>query len=398
MRLAVVTSHPIQYNAPLFRVLAAREGISLKVFYTWSQTGTGEQFDPLFGKVIAWDIPLLDGYSYTFVDNVARDPGSHHFRGIKNPGLIAEIEGFKPDAILVFGWSFDSHLKCLRYFHGKIPVLFRGDSTLIGEHGGVRKLLRRMALRWVYHFVDIALYVGAHNKAYYLKHGLKENQLVFAPHAIDLSRFSASHSVMEERALTRRRELGIAPTDFVVLYAGKLEPRKNPFLIVDIARACQRPGLVFLVVGNGPLEAAMKKAAEGIPGLVFMDFQNQGAMPEVYRMGDVFLLPSVSETWGLAINEAMACHRPVIASTRVGAVPDLVHHDVTGWTFEPGGKSVEQLTRIVNGLVDDRSVALRAGVNAFTLAATYSYERIAEAVKTVLDGLKQSAKFKGVRH
>jgi hypothetical protein len=81
-RLAIITTHPIQYYAPLFKQLA--QEVQLKVFYSWGAHSVAKN-DPGFGKTIEWDIPLLDGYQYAFENNVAKDPGSHHFRGIINP-------------------------------------------------------------------------------------------------------------------------------------------------------------------------------------------------------------------------------------------------------------------------------------------------------------------------
>ena len=60
-KIAIVTSHPIQYYAPLFRLLAKK--VELKVFYTWGKEAL-VKFDPGFGKKVEWDIPLLDGYEY----------------------------------------------------------------------------------------------------------------------------------------------------------------------------------------------------------------------------------------------------------------------------------------------------------------------------------------------
>src|SRR5438067_5308801 len=121
-KLAIVSSHPIQYNAPFFKLLAERKKIEVKVFYTWSQAKE-KVYDPGFGREREWDIPLLDGYEYEFVTNTSKNPGSHHFKGIKNPDLINKIEAWGATALLVFGWSFQSHLKCIRYFKNKIPVL-----------------------------------------------------------------------------------------------------------------------------------------------------------------------------------------------------------------------------------------------------------------------------------
>src|SRR5215218_1976209 len=109
-KLAIVTTHPIQYNAPWFKLLSQRGRINVKVFYTWSQTERGPKYDPTFKKMVEWDIPLLQDYSYEFVENISKDPGSHHFNGVNNPTLNKTIETWGPDAVLVIGWSYKSHL------------------------------------------------------------------------------------------------------------------------------------------------------------------------------------------------------------------------------------------------------------------------------------------------
>lgn len=78
-RLAIILSHPIQYYSPLFKCLSERKVVEIKVFYTWGQSVNGKKYDHGFGKAIEWDIPLLDRYDYEFLENVSKDPGSHHF-------------------------------------------------------------------------------------------------------------------------------------------------------------------------------------------------------------------------------------------------------------------------------------------------------------------------------
>src|ERR1022692_4201496 len=126
-RLAVITTHPVQYNAPLFELLHKHGKVAVKVFYTWGEEVLEKKFDPGFGKIVQWDIPLLNGYDYEFLENTAKEKGSHHFNGIVNPTIIRDIQLWKPDAVLVYGWKFRSHLKVMRYFKNKVPVWFRGD-------------------------------------------------------------------------------------------------------------------------------------------------------------------------------------------------------------------------------------------------------------------------------
>ena len=142
-KLAIITTHPVQYNVP-WLVRLAEKGVDAKVFYTYEQSRSGEIYDTGFGKDIKWDIPLLEGYAYEFVPNTARRPGLDRFWGIVNPTLTARIESWKPDALLVIGWNYSSHLRCMRHFYGRIPVFFRGDSVLLHVKTNIRKFARRI--------------------------------------------------------------------------------------------------------------------------------------------------------------------------------------------------------------------------------------------------------------
>ncbi len=188
MRLAIITTHPIQYYAPVFKLLHDRGKIDSKVFYTWGEKAINN-YDPGFDTTISWDLPLLSGYPYEWVKNTSSDPGSHHFKGIITPDLIANIEAWQPDAVLIYGWAYHSHLKILRHFKNRLPVYFRGDSTLLDQPGRLKKYLKELFLKWIYTHVDFAIYTGTNSKAYFKKYGLKEKQLIFAPHAIDNQRF-----------------------------------------------------------------------------------------------------------------------------------------------------------------------------------------------------------------
>jgi glycosyltransferase involved in cell wall biosynthesis len=380
-RLAIITTHPIQYNAPLFRLLAQRRKIEIKVFYTWGESVLQNKYDPGFEKVIEWDIPLLDGYEYQFVENISNKPGSQHFNGIINPTLIKDIENWNANAVLVFGWSFRSHLQCLRYFHKKIPVYFRGDSTLLDENGrGVKFLIKKCFLKWMYRYVDKALYVGQNNKLYFQAFGFKEYQLVFAPHAIENERFEMPVRV------DYRKQLSIAQAESVFLFAGKLENKKNPTLLLEAFVRLNQPQTRLIIVGNGQLERELKAKHEGLdPSLreriIFMDFQNQSLMPDVYKMADVVILPSQGpgETWGLAVNEAMASGRTVLISNKCGCAKDLVIDGLTGHRFESGNyNELESKMKEMS----DKNISQKMGKDAQIMITGWSLEKVAEAIES----------------
>jgi glycosyltransferase involved in cell wall biosynthesis len=391
-KLAIVTSHPIQYNAPLFKLMAASDKIRIKVFYTWEQAGQGAKYDPDFGRHIEWDLPLLEGYEYSFVKNTAKDPGSHHFGGLVNPGLNLEIKEWAPDAVLVFGWSYHSHLRCIRYWHGKLPVLFRGDSTLLDEQRGIRQWMRRLFLRWVYGYVDYALYTGTNNKEYFSRHGLKKKQLVFAPHAVDNHRFANPEDLYRRRADELRAGLGIKEDDLVMLFAGKLETKKNPFFLLELAHRVDDPRLKLVIIGNGALEDSLKHSASGDQRIKFLPFQNQQQMPAVYRMGDIFVLPSQGpgETWGLGANEAMASGCALMLSEKVGGAVDLVAEAANG-TVEENVNGIivktddwDKGAAWVRQFLDDRGKLERMKAASRRRVGLFSYQSIVTAVESIM--------------
>jgi glycosyltransferase involved in cell wall biosynthesis len=333
-KLAIVTTHPIQYYAPVFSLLQKRGRINIKVFYTWGESSQ-TKYDPGFDKTIQWDIPLLEGYPYEWVKNTAKDAGTHHFNGINNPDITDQIAAWQPDAILVYGWGFRGHLKTMRYFKNKIPVLFRGDSTLLDEKKGLKRLLRYAYLNRVYSNVDYVLYVGTNSKAYFKKHGLNENQLFFAPHAIDNDRFGVDR---RSETVILKQELGVSDDQVLVLFTGKFEEKKAPELLLDAFLNLNKPDVHLLFTGNGSLETQLKSKADGHTNIHFLPFQNQSQMPVIYQACDVFCIPSKgpNETWGLAINEAMVCGKAILSSDKVGAAVDLIKPGHNGFIFKNG--------------------------------------------------------------
>ncbi|RFZ95606.1 glycosyltransferase [Mucilaginibacter conchicola] len=376
-KLAIISTHPIQYYAPVFKLLAKRNIISVKVFYTLGHQT--ENYDHGFNQKIAWDIPLLDGYDYEWTKNTSQSPGTHHPGGIVNPDLIKEIEEFKPDALLVFGWNYRSHLTILKYFKNKIPILFRGDSTLLNKTNPIKEILKTFYLKWVYSHVSHAFYVGKRNKAYFKKYGLRENQLSFAPHAIDNERFKVNRT---PEVILLRESLQIGPDSVLIVYAGKFEPVKNLKLLVSAVASLNTPDIHLLLVGNGENEADLKLqvASAGVQSNIhFMNFVNQSYIPVIYQAADIYCLPSMSETWGLSVNEAMACRKAILASDKVGCAIDLVKNDYNGLIFKSDNEL--SLMNALTRLTRSKQALKIYGERSAELIESWNFKSIAEAIE-----------------
>jgi glycosyltransferase involved in cell wall biosynthesis len=353
-RVAVIVSHPIQYFAPLHQRLAQRNDIKFKVFFTW-HAGEAPIHDRGFARDVAWDIPLTTGYCYELVPNTAADPGMHSFFGLHNPTLIDRVTEWQPDTAIIHGWAWRSHLRALRDLpaHG-IRTLLRGDSHLLGEtRRGLRWRAKHALLTRIFRWPSGFLVTGSANRAYYEAFGVPAARLHPCPHSIDAERFAEPSPVLEAEAACWRRELGIVDDRIVVLYAGKFEPGKRPVELARAVLALERHDVMMIFVGGGELQGDIEAIAATHPDRVRMlPFQNQTRMPIVYRLGDVFVLPSTGESWGLAVNEALAASRPVLVSDRVGCAADVVAPDC-GRVFPADDLSA--LRRALDEMTGDRA-------------------------------------------
>ncbi len=383
-RLAIVSTHPIQYNVPFFIKLAEFKELNLKVFYTYNPQ-LQEHFDREFGKPIQWDIPLDEGYDFEFIENTSSNPGTSHRRGVINPGLIQAVESFLPDCILVYGWNYESHWRCIKYFSGKVPILFRGDSTDIDSISLWKNVLRNIYLKWVYRHIDYALYCGSANKDYFKHHGLNDSQLVSVPHAVDNDRF-------ENEPADFRDQWNIPRSAIVILFAGKYIQKKSPDSLLEAFLKLENlldSDTYIVFVGDGALRPKLLKMSQRSDKVRIQGFFNQSQMPAVYNTCDIFCLPSTGpgETWGLAVNEAMAAGKSILVSDRVGCAHDLIRNGENGYIFSPSVKG-DLLTKLTL-MVADKKKLLEMGSVSKEKIKNWSYQIGIDNLSQLLSSLKK---------
>ncbi len=389
-KLAVISSHPIQYYAPWFRYLSSETNetnIDLKVFYLWD-FGITEKVDAGFEQAIKWDIPLLEGYAYEFVANTSKNPGTSHFWGLQNPTLRQQVKAFAPAAVLMMNYNYASLYQFIwRWPKPSAPLLFRGDSHRLFPRRGAKELLRRQWISAIYRQFSGLLYVGKANGRYFTDHGVSPSQLFFSPHSVDNQRFHAQSDAASAQAVAWKADLGIPPNHQVVLFAGKFSEKKRPVDLLNAFVAAQLSNVSLLFVGTGPLAAKLKAIAAPHDHIYFAPFQNQTLMPRTYAAGDIFVLPSYgsAETWGLAINEAMCLGKPIIASDHVGCAEDLVRDDYNGIVFPAG--NVVALTEALKKAFANPKRLKDWGNNSKEIIQKYSYAQMTDGLQQALAAL-----------
>jgi len=319
-RLAIVVSHPIQYYSPLFRELAKE--INLKVFYCFNPSSDQQGKDG-FGISFKWDVDLLSGYEYEFLENFSKRPSSSIRSGCDTPEVGVNLDLFNPTHIVTFGWHLKSYQQVLSYCRRKsIPIAVRGDSKIDNTDGSIRGIIKRLYYPIFLKQYDAFLSVGTENKRYLMKYGVSSSNIIFSPHAVDQQFWKGVKQ---------------AHNKFSFIWVAKFIPLKRPFDVIDAFLQLheENPDIELKMIGSGPLLEASIKRAAACKEIIFLGFKNQIDLRNEYLKSDVLILSSDSETWGLVVNEAFAVGLKAIVSSEVGCSVDLIKPN-TGLMYSVG--------------------------------------------------------------
>jgi glycosyltransferase involved in cell wall biosynthesis len=389
-RLAILSTHPIQYHSAWFAALASHPEIDLEVLFCHQATPR-EQAAAGFGVEFDWDLPLLDGYAYRFLNNIAAPPSLHSFSGLDTPEVGGLIERGRYHAVIVNGWHYKSSWQTMRACRRTgTPVMARGDSHLHVRRHPLRRALKWPVYRWFIPRLDACLAAGKWSREFFLHYGARAERIFLVPHAIDESHFAKEADRLLPERSQLRAKWGITNGETVFLFAGKFIETKRPLDFVQGIDCAfrQTPGVVGLMAGAGPLRAALeKRAGNGDAPIRFTGFLNQSEIARAYVAADALVLPSAGETWGLVVNEAMACGRPCFVSNQVGCGPDLIVNAETGELFAAG--DVEGLGRLLSEYARKPDKLVAMGAQARHRLQSHSLKAAVEGVLQALSAVTQ---------
>ena len=174
------------------------------------------------------------------------------------------------------------------------------------------------------------------------------------------------------------------PSGFTILYAGRLGPEKNiPYLIKAFAELQRNVPEAFLwIAGHGPEGDALEALCSqlGLEDKVkFLGFLDHPTLARYYAGCDVFVLPSLMETQGLVVMEAMWFGRPVIVTSAIVSAEELVAQGVNGFIVDPD--SVNDLTQRLLLLAAEPATRATQGEAGRERASAYRPELVVEALE-----------------
>jgi glycosyltransferase involved in cell wall biosynthesis len=381
LRAAYLLSHPIQYQSPLLRRLAAEPGLDLTVFYT-ADFSLRSYHDAGFGVPVAWDIPLLGGYRHVFLPRWI-DASTITFLRPLSRALFRHLRQGGFDVLWIHGYAtLNSWVAMAAAKVLGIPVLLRTDSTLIDHpRGKVRLALKQAFFRLLRPFVYGVLSVGTRNTEYW-RHYLGPDIPLFAiPYAVDNDFFASRCQQAAPHREQLRNALNLKIGRPVVLFASKLLSRKRCLDLVEawlqlrLRSSAVQPYL--LIIGEGEERTAIEKRLHAAPPAIAADarllgFRNQSELPAFYDLADVFVLPSVHEPWGLVVNEVMNAARAVIVSDEAGCQPDLVVDGNNGCVYP--ARNISALAEALERVLADPAGNRAMGQRSFERIQAYSFD------------------------
>ena len=392
-KLAIVSTHPIQYHAPWFRGLAAHPDLKMHVYYC-NQATSEEQARAGFGVAFDWDVPLLEGYPHTFLRNIANPAGPARFAGFDTPEIKSIIRRGLYDAVLINGWHYKSAWQAIwTCWQSNVKVMVRGDSHLHTPRSLPVRLGKWLVYRRFIPRFDACLAVGQWSREYFLQYGASSDRIFLVPHTIDVDTIVGDVDRLRSTRSELRQGWGLNPDSITFAFVGKFTETKRPLDFVRaISKAAKRePALQGLMVGDGPLRHACEDFAHTQQvSIAFTGFLNQSHIVNAYVAADALVLPSSGETWGLVVNEAMACGRPCIVSDRVGCGPDLIEAGRTGAIFPVG--DVDALALLMTSLARDRRQLAFMSTEARREIQKHSIQAAVDGVLQCLSAITGSPK------
>ena len=330
-RLVVFVSHPIQYYTPLYRELTSRGDIELHVVYL-SDAGAAAYVDDKFGRTIAWDLPMLEGYAYTVLRPGLQIDQLGHVVA-HSAKLKRVLHALKPDAILLHGYASRMNWVAWRWARrNRVRMLYTSDSNAGIPRSRWKLPIKRVIVRHFFSAIDAFLCTSEANLGYLLQYGASLDRVSRLPFAVDVDRFS-------RKASNHGEKRGL---DFI--WAGKFVAAKRPQDFIQALRiAVEQTGLEIraAMVGDGPLRDRIQAMAASLPPSCKIEvkgFVNQTAMPGTLQEAEVLIFTSEVEPYGLIATEAAAAGLALIVAERIGCVGDtvLARPGVNALTYPPG--------------------------------------------------------------
>jgi glycosyltransferase involved in cell wall biosynthesis len=372
-RVLILSEIISPYRIPVFNALAQHERVDLHVVFL-SETDAGLRQWPVYKDEIQ--------FSYEVLPSARFRAGKSSL--ILNWKLRACLKKFAPDAIICGGYNYVASWEALWWAKNRdVELILWSESN---RHDA------RTGLEWVEslkaYFLsccDRFVVPGKASSEYLQSLGADAETISMAPNAVDNDWFRRQADSIRGRERERQTEfpdqLGL-PGRFL-LFVGRLVAEKGVFDLLhayDQLEADTRSSVGLVFAGDGPSRAELEWHAQSVsPGTIcFPGFLHREDLAAVYALADALILPTHSDTWGLVVNEAMACGLPIIVTNVAGCSSDLVDDGWNGYVVPP--QHPEELSMAMDALTRDADLRQKMSARSWQRILEYSPEACADGL------------------
>jgi len=333
----------------------------------------------------------LEASSVRFSHAVARGIHLHMHRKEVfvhvNTGVSRLADKLRPHVVVVSGYDQPAYWNALFRFqrYGCKRLLWSGTTeTSARSSTGIRRLLKAQIVRQADGFIAY----GTLAKEYLVRLGAHPDRVTISTNTVDMDYFRTSSNSYRERSdfWAQRSRF----PRFLLLFVGQLIRRKGIANLLKALRELDDPDVGLILVGNGPLEAQLKRMCNDLLGKqIFFEGHHQlDTLPQFYALADALVLPSLTELWGLVLNEALAAGLYSLTSERAGAAHDLIRKGWNGDVFDP--TDTRRLCLSIRA-AKDRLEELRCNRERISLDACDSFS-LRHSAASFVDAIEREAR------
>jgi 1,2-diacylglycerol 3-alpha-glucosyltransferase len=368
-RIAILTEIISPYRIPVFNALAKHDGIDLKVIFL-SETDPVLRQWRVYKDEIRFLYEVLPAWRFR--------AGGAHF--LLNARVAASLKEFSPEAIVCGGYNYAAYWLAQMWARRRRVRFILWSESNARDMRGQRQAVEFLKARFMKR-CDGFVVPGKAAFEYLCLLGAAAESILTAPNAVDNAFFATQAEAVKSKPVAFREKFGLPPR--FLLWVGRLVPEKGVFDLLEAyakldAGLRSEVGLVF--AGDGASrEELMQRARRISPGAVcFPGFAQREDLAGLYALAEALVLPTHSDTWGLVVNEAMACGLPIIVSNVAGCSGDLVEDGWNGYVVPPGDS--EKLSLAMDSVLRQPDLRQQMSARSLERIRNYSPEACADGL------------------
>jgi len=292
---------------------------------------------------------------------------------------VHKLRIIDPEVVIIGGWDRVACWVALAWAQKrkKMAIVMVESHLLDKKRSKLKEIVKKIFVSRC----DAVLAAGSRHRDYVIMLGARADRVFITKGVggVDSSLYQSALELKNSKAVVCEK-MGIPPLNYFI-YVGRFAPEKNLLLLLEVYSKLLNKGMQgwgLVLVGSGPLEAELKSFINenNLDNVFLPGFMQKEKLIHYYAAADIFVLPSISETWGLVVDEAMSMGLPIIVSKVCGCYPDIVQDNVNGFSFSP--ENGEELFSIMNEIVEGKYDLKTMGSNSLAIISDYGSDKAAE--------------------